>query len=107
MRVSERRTNNPSPMRRRGVIAYGAPPRSVACIVWDLSGTGARISAPHIKLLPDRFTLLLRPNGKERRLCQVVWRDPRFVGVSFVSAREAERINSSPASDDLGQYWLD
>jgi hypothetical protein len=94
-------------MRRRAAIAYGDSPKSISCIVWDLSGTGARISAPHINLLPNQFALLLQPNGEDRRVCQIVWRDARFVGVSFVSQKSAERINSSPAADDVGQYWLD
>jgi hypothetical protein len=84
-----------SQMRRRAWIAYGASPRLIPSVVWDFSEKGARISAPHLSLLPDLFTLMLTGDGRERRLCRVVWRGTRFAGVSFLSEDEAERVNKA------------
>jgi PilZ domain len=54
-----------------------------ACAISDISETGARIQLEDERELPDRFILLLTPNGDARRHCRMVWRHGLFVGVEF------------------------
>lgn len=60
------------------------PSHILACTVHDVSETGARIETGRPDAVPDRFTLLLTPNGFPRRDCRVVWRRDGFLGVTFV-----------------------
>ena len=53
------------------------------CALFDISDTGARIDVEDSNSVPDRFMLLLSGNGKARRRCGVVWRQPRQIGVKF------------------------
>jgi hypothetical protein len=50
----------------------------------DVSRKGARLSIDGAETLPAKFTLLLSSNGTPRRVCNVSWRSPEEVGVSFV-----------------------
>ena len=54
-----------------------------ACVLSDVSDTGARIDVAPTEELPELFTLLLSGNGSPRRRCRVVWRQPTQVGVNF------------------------
>lgn len=58
------------------VIAGG----SVACILIDVSRSGARLTSD--RALPERFYLMFPNNLK--RWCKVVWRRRREVGVRFI-----------------------
>jgi hypothetical protein len=53
------------------------------CVLSDVSDTGARIETDDSKIIPADFTLLLASNGAARRLCHVVWRNERQIGVTF------------------------
>lgn len=53
------------------------------CALNDISQSGARIDVENADIVPDRFMLLLSSNGKARRTCQVIWRQPRQIGVHF------------------------
>jgi len=56
----------------------GSPP--AACIILDISQTGAKLFATTAPDTPDEFTLLL---GAAARKCRVVWRKERQLGVQF------------------------
>ena len=56
----------------------------VACVVSDISQTGAKILIDPAVQLPPEFTLLLSQNVK--RHCRVIWRTEKQVGVRFEAA---------------------
>ena len=62
----------------------------VSCVVWNISDTGAHLTAAHAKTVPEVFTLCMAPDASTTRFCHVVWRKPPHIGVRFVSEREAE-----------------
>jgi hypothetical protein len=53
------------------------------CALHDISQSGARIDVENADIVPDHFVLLLSGNGKARRNCQVIWRQPQQIGVHF------------------------
>ena len=57
--------------------------QTLPCSILDVSDTGARLESTRPDAVPDRFGLLLSENGQPRRLCRVVWRDGRQIGVTF------------------------
>ena len=68
-----------------GILIEGDKP--FACAIADISETGARLQLEDERKLPERFILLLTPNGDARRHCRLVWRDGLFVGVEFPNAQ--------------------
>jgi hypothetical protein len=71
--------------RRAAEVQFGTDEPSIRCIVWDICDGGARLAvARPLANLPSRFRLSLSKDGSERRNCEVVWTDSRFVGVKFV-----------------------
>jgi hypothetical protein len=55
------------------------------CRIYDMSSMGARISGPDN--LPDRFVLLLTPDGSVARKCRVAWRSGNELGVEFIAKK--------------------
>jgi hypothetical protein len=58
-----------------------------ACVMADLSATGARLQVEQPAALPDEFILLLSHAGQLRRKCAVTWRAETEVGVKFFAER--------------------
>jgi hypothetical protein len=86
----------------------GAEAKPIACVIWDLSKGGVRLTAAHADALPDVFTLILGSDGQTRRHCRVVWKKKPYIGVKFVSASEAEHFqqaNARPQPKNAG-HWL-
>jgi len=54
-----------------------------ACMVSDISETGARLAVQDSNATPDHFVLMLSRNGAARRYCAVMWRRSNEVGVRF------------------------
>jgi PilZ domain len=52
-----------------------------ACVLFDVSQTGAKLVAQTTCDIPDEFMLLL---GQAFRKCRVVWRNDRQLGVTFL-----------------------
>jgi hypothetical protein len=73
-------------LRHAAWISFGQSPKLIPCVLWDVSDRGARIAAAHSKILPDRFVLNLTSDGKDQRLCRIIWRRPPQVGVQFIRA---------------------
>ena len=59
-----------------------------SCHILDISGAGARLKVSLPEALPDQFFLLLSHDGKLRRICSVVWRRDKAVGVQFIIDRK-------------------
>jgi hypothetical protein len=55
-------------------------PAPLSCIIWDISGNGAKLTVADEQHVPDEFTLIFR------RHCRVVRRYDGQIGVLFVSA---------------------
>ena len=50
--------------------------------------------------MPDRFPLFLSRNGSARRVCTVVWRKPKQLGVTFaVRLAAADHAELIPHTD--------
>jgi hypothetical protein len=73
----------------------GVPPQ--ACVIIDMSETGAQLEAPADVVVPGEFSLLVGGNSHVRRHCKLVWRSGNRIGVNFHvagkngSARAARR----------------
>jgi len=88
------------PIRYNAWMAIEGEKKLQECVLSDVSETGARIEVLNSKKLPDRFMLLLSENGSARRVCRVVWRKPRYVGVAFERRHgDTNAAAGSPASD--------
>lgn len=55
---------------------------SLACIVYDLSGVGVRLTLPDTALVPETF-VLTAPYIEGARICRVAWRDDETIGARF------------------------
>ena len=64
------------------IAANDAP---LSCTVTDVSQSGARLKVDKPDELPEKFFLVLTTTGKTRRLCRVIWRAKKDVGVKFVA----------------------
>jgi hypothetical protein len=65
---------------RHGSLSFAG--RTIACVVRDLSLSGACLEVDDPDAIPGRFIVLMPPhlNGT----CEVAWRDSYRVGVIFV-----------------------
>jgi hypothetical protein len=82
---------------RRRLINHGARIAALdgtklqSCRIIDISGTGARLGVLQPEALPDQFLLLLSHDGKLHRICSVVWRRDKAIGVQFIIDRKPGR----------------
>ena len=82
---SNERKNPRRPMRRSAEIVLDPQRPAIRCVIWDMSAGGARLAiAASIADLPHQFTLVLSANGDQRRNCEIIWTDSRYVGVKFL-----------------------
>jgi hypothetical protein len=63
------------------IVADDGTPR--ACMMHDISATGARLTKAGEDQVPDDFILWLAQDGSVSRTCRVVWRDGCHVGIEF------------------------
>src|SRR5512140_656164 len=79
-----------------------APNKMHGCVLSDISETGARIDVEDSKIFPDRFPMFLSRNGRARRVCTVVWRKPKQIGVTFATRLGADdRAHLVPTPNDV------
>ena len=55
-----------------------------ACVVEDLSASGAKLTVEDNNTLPAKLRLAFTRDARAGRPCEVVWRRGRTVGVKFV-----------------------
>ena len=79
---SDKRRKPRKPLRYSAWLHVG-PGLPRACLVADISDTGARLDVDGPEDLPDRFVLMLSDSGAARRFCRLVWRSAKQVGVQF------------------------
>ena len=63
-------------------VGVGEP--TIACIIKDLSNSGARVKVDTVTALPDEIILMLSRDGHLNRPCRVVWRDGSLIGLQFI-----------------------
>lgn len=83
-RSRERRRVKRRPRRNAAWIGFAGVGTHIPCVLWDISDHGARVAAPRTSVLPSSFKLLLTKDGSSQRLCRVVWRDHKQLGVEFI-----------------------
>ena len=83
--VKDKRKAVRRPMRYTAWIVVG-PGQLQGCSLADVSDTGGRLDVENPTNVPDTFTLWLSSNGSARRMCKVVWRAERQIGVAFERA---------------------
>ena len=59
----------------------GVPSR--ACVIIDMSETGAQLQVAADAEVPIEFSLLIGGNSHVRRQCRLVWRSRNRIGVQF------------------------
>jgi hypothetical protein len=64
-----------------GAIIFGTAP-VVECMIRNMTDVGAGLEVGAPAAVPDRFTLLIKPEGRKRN-CQVIWRQSGKIGVRF------------------------
>src|SRR4051794_20994645 len=74
--------------RQAAWISHGAGRSDVPCVLWDMSETGARLSAARSNFLPAGFKLLLTKDRRAQRQCRVVWRTDGQLGVQFIQGAD-------------------
>jgi hypothetical protein len=82
--TTDKSTENRKAARRRlmktGKIHFGK--KQEVCAVRDMSAAGALLELTRAADVPDRFTLILEMESASR-VCTVVWRKDRQLGISF------------------------
>ena len=94
----DKRKSQRRPIRYTAKLAFG-PGETHACVVSNISDTGARIDMENAEAAPEQFVLFLSFNGAARRLCRVIWREPHRIGVNFETQLTAADGASEPAAD--------
>ena len=84
--MDERRKSERHKTYKGGAIYSGV--EVFDCIVRNLSPDGAFLQVESRTGVPDRFMLIIKPEGVKRS-CQVAWRSPRKIGISFAAPRKA------------------
>lgn len=92
---AERRTEERFSRLEAATAIQRKPPRSFDCILRDISEHGCRLVGVGIDAIHAPFVLAL---GPRHRLCDVVWRSKKMVGVRFVAVRPADAPPASTGS---------
>jgi PilZ domain len=66
-----------------GTISYGIV-GGIECVIRNLSKTGACLELADPVLVPENFTLVIKPQLVKRQ-CTVAWRSVGRIGVRFAS----------------------
>ena len=76
----ERRAATRHRVLKAGTILMGI--RSINCMVRNMSDTGAMLYVISSVGIPERFTLIMSPDGRHVP-CRVAWRTEKRIGVAF------------------------
>lgn len=93
--MQDRRRTARSRVFLAGAIAGRDGQVARACVVRDLSATGAHLAVDEPSGAPDEVALSLGPGGEVRR-ARVVWRGPSTVGIAFEAADPRRDRNVIP-----------
>jgi len=82
--LSSKKRETRKSVRQPGWITLEGGFAARACVVEDLSGTGAKITIGDSNTLPAKLRLAFSRDARTGRACEVVWRRGKSVGVKFV-----------------------
>ncbi len=68
-----------------GTVEFGGT--VLPCLVKNISSSGAALEINSPLWFPDRFLLVI-PSEQFRKICEIVWRQERRVGVRFQVPQE-------------------
>jgi hypothetical protein len=71
-------------LRQPGWITLEGGFAARACVVEDMSASGAKVSVEDNNTLPAKLRLAFTRDTRNGRACEVVWRRGKTVGVKFV-----------------------
>lgn len=74
-----------------GQMHFGGDAPASACVIVDMSDTGAQLQVAAEAQIPYEFWLLIGGNAHVRRQCRVVWRSGSRIGVQFRMNVQAAR----------------
>lgn len=80
--VSDRRAVQRTRTLKKGEIFFLDSHSAIECVVLDVSDSGARLRPTDVKSCPNSFRL--QCYEEQTKLCQVVWRGAKDLGVRFV-----------------------
>lgn len=61
-------------------------------------GAGLKLDSERWQHIPLNFVMLLTPDGSVKRLCEMVWRENRKIGVRFISPKKRRYEPDDPKS---------
>jgi hypothetical protein len=64
------------------IVLAGCPDQT--CHVMDLSLNGAKVLMERPSDVPSRFELAFNHGDRNRRICQVIWRRGKTMGIQFI-----------------------
>jgi PilZ domain len=89
--TQERRRAKRTAVQTRGMIYTSEGKPLVACVLHDVSPTGAKLAIAKEIALPKSFVLSLSRGGQVRRECTLAWQFSVVVGVRFADLNADER----------------
>jgi|SRR6516225_11002040 hypothetical protein len=102
----ERRKSPRKTVISTALVDVGGP--KVACVIWNISDGGAKITIADSAQLPEEFTLFLSQHEPGGSHCRIVWRSAGEVGVKFLTKsasmeeliRPTEHTRSRPRASE-------
>lgn len=79
--MDDKRTGRRQKTFKGGTVSHGIV-GGIDCLIRNISNTGACLELADPVLVPDHFTLVIKPKCL-RRKCAVAWRSTDKIGVHF------------------------
>jgi len=86
-------------------IAFQGERAQNHCLVRDLSDTGACLGIENPIGIPDSFNLVF-DSGEPSRMCQVIWRNKKQIGIAFLSEDAVTVRDDRDKSTDNQAYRI-
>jgi hypothetical protein len=103
---AEKRKNARKDMQLKGLILGVDGAIVCQCMVVNISQTGAKLLCKVPNGVPDSFILLLSKNNGVRRVCDVMWRSSKTIGVRFLQQSAADPATASFVDDALARISI-
>jgi hypothetical protein len=81
--AAERRTSARRRTYKVARIGFGGGRAVITCLIRNLSETGACLGVESPVGIPDKFNLVFE-SGEPSRMCHVMWRKAKLIGVEFL-----------------------
>jgi hypothetical protein len=96
---SRRRMHKRKTFEKRVVLTDLKEGRLDTAMVQDISAGGAcmRLDTEQWQHIPLNFMMLLTPDGAVKRLCEMIWRENRMIGVKFILPKKPKVAPRDPS----------